>query len=171
MPGEHTTAVIDASVLEAVEWHNMKTLILVENRPGGTGRYDMLQALEAIPANILATPAEVSIHPSKPTAELRLDGPHVLQWTATTDVPWLEVSPTSGTLPTTATVVLRNDLRPPTPASATVSIDAVGDSMAFQLQVPITVGSPVRRATGRAGVDSLPLSPASRLAEPACPRR
>ncbi len=155
-PGEHTTVVLDAPILASVDWQYMNALALVEDRPGGSGRYDMLQAFQALPVDVLATPAELSMHPSRPHAELRLDGPHVLEWSATTDRPWLEISPTSGTLPTTVAVILHNDLRPTTQTTGTVSIDAVGDTMDFELQVPVTAGSPVRHPVGRAGSDSPP---------------
>ena len=151
--GETATTVIKAPAWTVADWNRVAGLIMVDDYPDGLGRYDMLQAAEAVPASLTVAPEEMLLTPMSPTAELTLEGPHVIEWTATTDVPWLEVNPVAGTLPSTLTVILRDELRHPMDTSATVSIDAAGDSMAFQAHVEVNVGAPVRRATGRGRPD------------------
>jgi hypothetical protein len=150
-PGEVVTAVINVSGSSVVDWNRVAGLALLEDRPGNRGSYDMLQAAETFPVGLQVTPEDALLTAASPTAELVLQGPHVLEWTATSGVPWLEVEPVSGTLPGTVTVTLKPELRPPTETSTTVSIEATGDSMAFQAQVDVTAGGAVsiRRATGR----------------------
>ncbi len=143
------TGVIEADGEEVADWNRIAGVAMLEDRPGGSGSYDMLQAAESLPATVTVGPQEVLVSSSAPTAELRIEGPHVLNWTATVDVPWLELSPAAGTLPSTLTVTLRPELRPPTESSATVSINAAGDGMAFHAQADVKIDARMRRATGR----------------------
>ncbi len=148
-PGETVHAVVDLPGLSGVDWNRMAAVALLEDRPGGNGRYDMLQATEALPPAVLATPRQLMVHPGRPAVEVALEGPHVLDWSATVDVPWLEVSPAAGRLPADVTVVLLPELRPPEATAATVTIRAVGDSMDLETELPVLVGAPVRQPSGR----------------------
>lgn len=148
-PGEALDAVVDLPGLSSVSWERMAAVALVEDRPGGAGAYDMAQAAEALPAAITATPRQVLVHPGRPEAEVDLEGPHVLQWTATVDVPWLEVTPSSGVLPAVASVRLVEALRPASATTATLTVRATGDSMDFSTLLPVTVGAPVRHPSRR----------------------
>jgi len=55
-PGETATAVIDTPAVSVANWNRMAGLVLVEDRPGGVGAYDMVQAAEALPADLSAAP-------------------------------------------------------------------------------------------------------------------
>jgi len=148
-PGETATAVITTSPLHFVDWDRIACLAMVEHRPGGTGRYDMLQAAEAVPAGFTAVPDQLVMNSRQRVAEVALEGPHVLAWTASSSVPWLEPSPASGTGPATVTVTLLPDLRPSTAVTGSVSFEAAGDGMAFTETVDVTVGMTVRRPARR----------------------
>ncbi len=148
-PGQVVTKVIDAQGSSVADWNRIAGVAMLEDRPGGSGRYDMLQAAESLQAALTVVPQEALVSPSSSTAELKIEGPHVLNWTASTTVPWLELTPSAGTLPSTVTVTLRPELRPPTETSATVRVDAAGDGMTFQAQVEVKIGARMRRATGR----------------------
>jgi hypothetical protein len=149
LPGETLNRVIDVAAPDVANWNHVASLVLVDDRPRSGEIHDAVQATETAAASLTVKPNELMVTPASPAADLVLSGPHVLQWTATTDVPWLEVEPASGTLPSTATALLRPALRDPAQTSATVSIEATGDSMAFEALIGVKVGARVRRPTGR----------------------
>lgn len=136
-PGAAVTATLDTPALTDVNWNVLRSLALLEHRPGGTGPYDMLQAAMATPATLAVSPTQLVLTPLLATATLALDGPYVLSWSARTDAPWLVVTPTSGTLPTTLTVALAAGAV--AGATATVELSASGDGMSFVAAVPVRV--------------------------------
>ncbi len=149
-PRESITATISTPSMTDVQWNRMHAVVLVEDRPGcGCEEYDMLQATEALQASLTAAPDLVVLGRAASSEEIELTGPHVLSWTATPDVPWLEVTPSSGTRPTTATVTVRDELRPQSETEGTVSFAATGDGMDFSTTVSVQVGSKFRRAGRR----------------------
>ena len=135
--------------MSGVNWNRMAGLVLVEDRPGGGGAYDMLQATEALPADLTATPDQLVLGLHGPGAEVVLTGPHVLSWTATSNVSWIEVTPSSGNIPTTATLTVHPELRPPSEIEGEVSFSATGDGMAFSTTVSVTVGGQCRQSGRR----------------------
>lgn len=120
-------------------------LALLDHRPAGGTRFDMLQAVVAEEAGLSAEPASLTLSPSRPEADVLLDGPHVLAWSATADQPWLSVTPPAGSLPATARVRLTGS--PPEGSRGTVRLDASGSGMAFSATVDVRVeaGEPPRR--------------------------
>ena len=148
-PGEAATVIIDTPAMTGVDWSRMAGLVLLEDRPGGGGAYDMVQAAEALPADLSATPDHLVMSPYRPVAEVVLTGPHVLSFSASSDVPWIEVTPSSGTVPSTVTLTLRPELRPASATEGSVSFAATGDGMAFSTTVSVTVGAQSRRAGRR----------------------
>ncbi len=148
-PGETLTTTIGVPGSSIADWDRVACVVLIEDRPGGQGRYDMLQAAEGAPAALSVEPAELVVTPTSPSAEFLLEGPHVLEWTATVDVPWLEIEPASGTLPNRPVVRLKPELRRPWENSATISIYADGDSMSFQTSVDVSFGARARPGGGR----------------------
>jgi hypothetical protein len=148
-PGETVTAMIDTPAIYGINWNRLAGLAMVENRPGGSGSYDMLQAAEALPAGFTVLPDDLLLHARQPVAEVALAGPHVLAWTAASEQPWIRVTPASGTGSATVTVTLLPDLRPPSEVDGSITFDAAGDDMVFMEMVDITVGTPVRRAIRR----------------------
>jgi hypothetical protein len=147
-PGAAVTAVVNTSSFSPVDWNQVTSLVLLEHRPGGVGKYDMLQATIARPAALTVTPGELALGPDSPSAQVALDGPHVLAWTATADVPWLQVTPSGSGLPATATVSLVSAALPAAGGTGTVRFDASGDGLEFSASVTVTApgqARPIRR--------------------------
>ena len=147
--GESVDATIDLVASSVTDWDRADLVALVEDHPGGSGRYDMLQAADVRPAAVEASPGRLDLSPGPTSAEIELDGPHVLDWTATTDVPWLELTPTTGTLPATVTVTVLPELRHPMDVEGVVLVEASGDGMELTVEVGVTAGSLIRRPAGR----------------------
>ena len=148
-PGETTTVTMESPEMTGVEWSRMAGLVLVEDRPTRTGAYDAAQAAEALPAELSATPDHLVMSPYRPTAEVVLRGPYVLSWSATSDVEWIEVTPSSGAAPTIVTLTLHPELRPAAATQGSVSFTAAGDGMFFSATVEVMVGAQSRRASRR----------------------
>ena len=149
-PGEATSVVVDTPSISGADWGRMAGVVLVEDRPRGYGAYDMLQATEAQPAGLFASPDHLLVAPTGSGADVDLTGPHVLSWSATSDVPWIEVTPSSGdSLPANVVLAVRADLRPPADREGVVSFSASGDGMAFSTTVDLKVGGYVRRGGRR----------------------
>jgi len=144
-PGESVSTVVDTPYISGAVWSRMAAVALVEDRPGGTGAYDMLQATEALPAGLAATPQLLVVGLHDPGSEVALTGPHVLSWAVSDTVPWIEVTPNSGTVPATVTLAVRPELRPSSERNADVTFAATGDGMDFSATVSVSVSSRVRR--------------------------
>jgi hypothetical protein len=142
---EHLDATIDLGPVGSPNWSRLTAAVLVEDHPGNSGPYDMLQAVEAQPAALEVAPATVVLNAAEPEVEVELTGPHVLSWSATTSASWLDVTPDSGTAPETVTLRLRRGAT----GTGTVTFDATGDGMSFSKTVAVQVGAPPRRAGGR----------------------
>lgn len=157
-PGDTTSATIDMASLQGVDWQRLRALALLEHRPTSGGAYDMLQAAIASPASLEVAPSGLVLGPSSPSAEVSIDGPDVLSWTATPEVPWLQVAPASGATPGTCVVSLVG-----TPAAGqqgAVRLDATGSGMSFSATVTVTTQGLVRRA--RRHLQRAPVAPAPR---------
>ena len=149
-PGESATAIIDSWPMTGVDWSRMAGLVVIEDRPGGHGSYDMLQATEALPAGLTAAPDHLVLSSSGSSgAEVVLTGPHVLSWTASSDVSWIEVTPSSGNLPATPILTVRPEQRPWVENEGVVTFSATGDGMEFSATVSVTVGARHRRGARR----------------------
>jgi len=146
--GETVDLVIDAPSASVANWGRAAVVILAEDRPGGA-RYDMLQAALAEPAALSVSPDQVALSPAARSAEVALAGPHVLTWTASSEVPWLEVTPGSGAVPGQLTVTFIPELRPPGAVAGAVVIDAEGDGMSFSERLEVVLAGQVRHAGGR----------------------
>jgi hypothetical protein len=148
-PGEGITAVIDTPPVDGLNWDRVAGLVLVEDRPSESEAYDMLQAVKALPAAVTAAPDEIVLSTRHRRAEVVITGPHVLSWSAEGDVPWIEVTPDSGTLPAIITIEMHPELRPPTESEGVVTLTATGDDMDLSATVRVTAGARLRRASGR----------------------
>jgi hypothetical protein len=141
------TAQLQARVPAAAvaDWTRAAVVALVDYRPAGRGgAYDVVQAARALPAGLTVLPAEVvfAVVPGASSPLERtfsLSGPSVLTWSATTDAPWLEIDPATGTLPATAVVRVHPDQLPSANALATVTVVAAGAGMSFTQAVPVRV--------------------------------
>ncbi|MFZ5787831.1 MAG: hypothetical protein ACOY3Y_15445, partial [Acidobacteriota bacterium] len=69
-------------------------------------------------AALAAIPDHVALGPSRPFGHVKLDGAHVLDWTATPGESWPQVTPASGSLPSGLTISLAGS--PPSGQSGTV---------------------------------------------------
>ncbi len=148
-PGESAVAVIDTPSMTGVNWSLMGGLVIIEDRPGGRGSYDMLQATEAVPATVTAIPGSLVLSSYGSGAEVVLTGPHVLSWTASSNVSWIEVTPDSGDLPATPTLRVRPELVTQTETEGVVTFSATGDGMEFSATVSVTLGARLRRGARR----------------------
>jgi hypothetical protein len=144
-PGESAAVIFDSPPMSGVDWNQMAGLVMVEDRPGGSGTYDLLQATEALPVGLTATPSSLQAQRRGPGPEVVLTGPHVLSWSAVSNVPWIEVTPGSGELPATVTLRLRSEFRPRQEHEGLVTFSAAGDDMEFETTVNVTVGGPRHR--------------------------
>lgn len=143
-PGATTSTTVDVPSLGGVDWQHLRALALLEHRPGGgSGPFDMLQATVAVPAGLEVSPAELTLRPASPSGEIAVDGPGGLAWTATPDVPWLQVAPASGAMPGRCTVSLVGT--PAAGQTGQVRVDASGDGMSFSTTVTVTAQGRVLR--------------------------
>lgn len=154
-PGAEVTFTVDVTPASAVDWGLVRSLALVDHRSEGE-KYDMLQAAVSVPAALEVTPGEVTLSASNPTAEVLLEGPHVLTWGTTVTVPWLEVRPSAGHLPASVTVNLVADAVPPGQQTTLLTFDASGDGMSWAASVTVSAEGPAdpyapRRVRGRFG--------------------
>jgi hypothetical protein len=141
------TAQLQARVVTPapIHWSQAAVVALVDYRPSGTkGAYDVVQAACAVPAELYVAPAEIAVTvvpgaTAPVERSLELSGPSVLTWTATTDAPWLEIDPGTGSLPAAPVVRVRTDQLPPGSAAATVTLVASGAGMSFTQTVPVRV--------------------------------
>lgn len=148
-PGEQLTTVIDTPSVFGVDWARLAGLVMVDDLLPGSAVYDMAQAAEALPAGLSVSPDRLLLSAAGSSASIDLAGPHVLAWSASSDVPWLDLAPDSGSVPASVTLSLRPELRPPTATAGTVTFVATGDDMSFSTTVSVLVGAQHRRATGR----------------------
>jgi hypothetical protein len=145
--GDTATATVSVPTVTAGDWERIRSLVLLEHRPAGTGRYDMLQAAIAGPAALEAAPARLVLGPSAPSAPVALDGPHVIGWTASAEVPWLQVAPASGPVPATLTISLVGS--PPPGQSGTVRVVGAGGGIESAVTVTVTTEGAARRVRRR----------------------
>jgi hypothetical protein len=148
MPGATAAVTMDTSfdVPSGVAWDRLSYLVLADFQPDGTAAaFDMLQAAPAAPAVLTALPGDVHFSvaagsPLSGTVALRFQGPYVLDWTASTDAPWLSVSPAAGSVATDAVVsLLPIDLSPGLYRAQVTFRATSEDGIAFDLQVPVTL--------------------------------
>jgi hypothetical protein len=137
-PGGSKSVTFDIPTLSPTNWQNVRALVLLDELPpcNCSPIYDMLQAAVAQPPSVIAIPSAVVISPAAPEAELSLDGPQVLDFSATPDVAWLSVTPPSGTLPARVTVRLSGS--PPPGATGTLTFAASGAGMDLSTTAVVT---------------------------------
>lgn len=141
-PGGAAALVCDLPINLLVDWNNLHFVAAAEHRPGGTsGPYDMLQAVRPAAAGLTVVPTQVDLAlPQGPhAAELHFSGPQVLTWSATTDVPWLVVSPASGGMDTVARVeAVPEHLRAGQQQGSVTFVASSADGMSFTAEAAVT---------------------------------
>jgi hypothetical protein len=149
-PGESTTTTIDSPPLSGVAWNRMAAVVLLEHRPGGVGMWDMIQGAPVEPAAISADRDNLRLGAGGGSADVTVDGPHILAWTADSATDWLSIVPASGdSLPATIRITLNPGLRPPTETRGTVTVTASGEGMNLEVEIAVEVGAEVRRPSRR----------------------
>lgn len=143
VPGARGGFTLDTGTLASVTWDKIHVLALTDYKPGGvTGtNYDMMQAAHALPAAFSpsATQLAFTFPGSTPTAEVRFAGPYVLQWAATSNQPWLTVSPAGGPLATPAQVTVDPARLVFGEQTGTVALTATSsDGMSFTATIQVT---------------------------------
>lgn len=162
-PGAPFGAVLDSVPLSGVNWDKLHTVAFAEYRPNGTRYpYDMMQATAAGAAVLTASPSTVAFQldadgAGASEAQVALSGPHMLSWTATSDSPWLAVSPSSGGVPATATLSLVTSELTRGESQGTVTFTATSaDGMSTSATVTVQASWPepgrlIRRRLSRVG--------------------
>lgn len=145
-PGDTASFVLDATLPGNVQWDAVHTAVAVDFRPAGrSGPYDMLQAAAAAPPAITAIPAQVGLQAmvgsaDMPRAAVRLEGPHVVSWTATTPATWLRATPTTGSLPAEVELSVASDgLTPGLHTGELVIAGTSADGLALSCRLAVTV--------------------------------
>jgi len=113
-PLETGTFAIETGDLEGVNWEKLHFVVLVDYvPPWSAGAFDMLQAGQAVlissPFDVQPDPVGFLIDPDNPTHLTRLldiQGAAFLSWTASESIPWLSVSPESGSFFTQPAVTI-----------------------------------------------------------------
>jgi thiol-disulfide isomerase/thioredoxin len=145
-PNATTSLTLDTGNLSPLDWGKLHSVVAVDYQPNGNqAAYDMLQAAAATAPTFSVSPATVSLtvpasDANPRTFDVSFSGPHVLNWSATSDSAWLTVSPTGGPVATPATLTV-------TPAgltggtyTGTVTISASSfDGMAFESTITVTL--------------------------------
>jgi hypothetical protein len=139
-PGESRNVTFDAAWLNPSDWQRVRSAVLFDNRPQGT-KWDMLQAAVTKPVGLSADPTSLTLSAAQPEITVTLAGPHVLTFSATSDVDWLSVTPPTGAVPARAAIRLVGS--PPAGASGTVRFAATGDGMDLAASVVVTAAGPV----------------------------
>jgi hypothetical protein len=140
-PGGTASLTIEVPSLGTADRQRVRAAVLLDELLAGTSRYDLLQSVVAQPAGVSVTPAAVTLGPAAGETQVTLEGPHVLTWSAISDVAWLEVTPASGTVPAGATIRLVGS--PAAGAIGTVRFSASGEGMDFSTTVTVTAAGPV----------------------------
>jgi hypothetical protein len=139
-PGGTTSVTLEVPSIGTANRQRVRAVVLLDELLAGSSRYDLLQSVVAQPAGVSVTPAAVTLGPAAGETQVTLEGPHVLTWSATSDVAWLEVTLASGPVPGGATIRLVGS--PTAGATGTVRFSASGEGMDFTTTVTVTAAGP-----------------------------
>lgn len=140
-PGASADFVLATPALSGVNWDKLHFVVLADYRPAGaSGAYDMLQAAFARPASFAVEPRMHTFlidpaSPASPPLHVRMTGPDGLTWSATTDVPWLVVSPASGSLAAPPLVSVQQSMLSAGWQEGRVNFQAIGGGSEFADQI------------------------------------
>jgi hypothetical protein len=141
------TATLETSDLSGVNWSALHAVVVADYLPGPGPAYDMLQGALAEPATLEADPQTVTVALEANTREDRavrvhLRGPYLLTWTAVADVPWITVTPDSGSISLQPTLEVRSRMLSPGWQEGAVTFSASSeDGMSFAKTIAVTVFS------------------------------
>lgn len=118
-PGRSETFMITVTLSGVVDYNNLHYIVLVDYKTAAkdTGVYDQLQAAIAVPGDVTpplafnASPTSLSFDiktgdTTMPTGQISLTGGAGQNWTATADKDFVQISPSSGSVPGTLTVTI-----------------------------------------------------------------
>jgi hypothetical protein len=150
--GATVTATFDTAPLAGVSWSRLSCLVLVEDRRSAAGPYDMLGAAVAAAPELSSSPDELRLDGGRRSAQVQIDGPHVLSWTAEAEDPWLAVAPASGDgLPAELTVSLIPELVSPATVAGSIRVDAWGEGLSTSIVLEVEVAAVIRGGGLRPG--------------------
>ena len=145
--GGEFTATLETPNLPSVNWSALHTVVVADYVPGSGPAYDMLQGALAEPATLAADPLTVTVALDANTLEdrgvpVQLRGPYVLSWTAVADVPWITVTPDSGSISIQPKLEVRSGMLSPGWQDGVVTFTASSDDgMSFAQTIAVTVFS------------------------------
>jgi hypothetical protein len=141
-PGGQAGLTFDLAMPAGIDPSKLQTVVLAEFRPGGaSGPFDMLQAVRSVAPSLTLSPAslQLSLPQGTGVAEVRLDGPPGIQWSAVSHVSWLDVIPAQGSLPTPARVqVLLSHLQPGAQQGSITFSATSADGLSLTAELPVT---------------------------------
>lgn len=118
-PGRSETFMITVTLSGVVDYNNLHYIVLVDYKTAAkdAGVYDQLQAAIAVPGDVTpplaftTSPASLSFDiktgdTTMPTGQISLTGGAGQNWTATADKDFVQISPSSGSVPGTLTVTI-----------------------------------------------------------------
>lgn len=148
--GETMTFTLSAT-LTGVNWDKVRSVALADYRPDG-GAFDMLQAAVTQPATFTVGVDSLAFvmdtnDPRKVTVPVGFGGPHVLRWTATESLDWIELSAVSGSISEPLLVSVDPVGLSPGWQHGSITFTASSSSgLSFQEEVPVSAyyGSLVR---------------------------
>jgi hypothetical protein len=131
-----------------VNWDNLHFIALVDYRPAGTsGPYDMIQAVVAQPlesfsvepdtATFMVDPSDLSVSPVSVT----ISSPIASTWYASSDSPWISVTPSTGTMSTPAEISVTKGLLSPGWQQGIVTFTNADETLSDQVAVHAFLGS------------------------------
>jgi hypothetical protein len=114
-PGAMATYTFETDDLEGVNWENLHFLVFADYiPPDSLGAYDMLQAALSIlvpePFNVKPNPLWFMIDPTDPpdpSHPLHFEGANFVNWSALDSIPWLTITPASGSYDTQPLVTIQ----------------------------------------------------------------
>jgi hypothetical protein len=146
-PNGSFTATLETSDLSGVNWSALHAVVVADYLPDSGPAYDMLQGALAEPAALESDPQTVTVALDANTLEdrgvpVRLVGPYVLNWTAAADVPWITVTPGSGSISVQPTLEVRSGMLSPGWQQGVVTFSASSeDGMSFAQTVAVSAFS------------------------------
>lgn len=159
-PGASAGFVAEIGSVGGADPDRTDTVVLLDYRPGGTtGAWDLAQAAVARTAALVSDPSAldfgvVTSAAADPTRTVALTGPHVMSWSATANVPWLRVTPATGSLPAQVEVTVTAAALTVGAQSGTVTVTGTSaDGLALTGTLAVTATRPggLRRHLSRAG--------------------
>ncbi|MEJ2710031.1 MAG: hypothetical protein P8074_20635 [Anaerolineales bacterium] len=144
-PGSSAVFDLETSDLTGVDWGKLHFLALADYRPEESSElYDVLQAASAQLIDFRVQPEFLTLmvdpdEPASPFTPIELSGSHLLNWSASEDIPWLALSSDSGTVPASLSISIdTSSLSPGWQPEGKISFSAtVGEQVLFTEELSV----------------------------------